>query len=109
MRVAVLGTRKSGPEMEQLILDALPDNTTELVTYGPLCTVTARVAKRLGLYLTKFFPNTTEYSEEEATKICLDEVLDYADFITLFWDGKTASARNLVLRCTFGDKPLRYT
>lgn len=108
MRVAILGSRKPGPGMEELILRSLPENTTELVTCAPLCAVSGRVAKKLGLYLTKFLP-CTSCPPAEAEAACLRELLSYCDLVSLFWDGTNPPARELVLSCLSSGKPLRYT
>ncbi len=97
MKVAVVGSRNLK------VYDFskfLPENTTEIVSGGARgIDICARnYAKTHGIKLTEFFPDYKTYGKI-APLLRNNQIVDYADVVLGFWDGKSTGTVYVIKRC----------
>lgn len=97
MKVAVIGSRNITVEN---LGDYLPENTTEIVSGGAkgvdLCA--REYAEKNGIKLTEFLPDYARYRRGAPLKRNL-QIVEYADFVLAFWDGKSAGTKYVIENC----------
>ncbi len=97
MKVAVVGSRCLCVEHLE---NYLPKETTEIIS-GGACGVDASAreyALRHGLKLTEFLPQYSRYGRCAPLKRNL-QIIECADMVLAFWDGKSAGTRNVIETC----------
>lgn len=105
MKVAIVGSRG-------LIMDDfapyLPEGTTEIVSGGAkgIDRCAAAYAVEHGLLLTEFKPDYKRYGKGAPLKRNL-EIMEYADFVLIFWDGSSRGSRFVIQNCEKSQKPHR--
>ncbi len=97
MRVAVVGSRSlTAPNLE----DYLPPETTEIVSGG--AQGVDRSAKEYALEhhlkYTEFRPDYARYQRAAPIRRN-DEIIQYADLVLIFWDGKSRGSDYVIRRC----------
>lgn len=87
MKVAVIGSR--GLRVDNLE-KYLPKETTEIVSGGArgIDTCAREYAVRNNIKLTEFLPEYERYGRSAPLKRNL-LIIDYADYVLAFWDGKS--------------------
>ena len=93
MKIAIVGSRKIlVSHLENYILDG-----DEIVSGGALGvdSCAAQYAKKNGLTLTVFLPNYERYGRAAPIKRN-KEIVDYADKIIAFWDGKSKGTLSVI-------------
>lgn len=97
MRVAVIGSRN-------LILSDLkiylPKDTTEIVSGGArgIDACAQEYARVNGIKLTEFLPEYEKYRRGAPLKRNL-QIIDYADMVIAFWDGKSRGTGYVIDQC----------
>ena len=97
MKVAVIGSRNlTVPNLEKY----LPEGTTEIVSGGAkgVDTSARECAKRMGLKLTEFLPEYEKYGRAAPIKRN-DLIIDHADMVLAFWDGKSRGTAYVIKTC----------
>lgn len=105
MRVAVIGSRGlTVRELERY----LPENTTEIVSGGArgVDASAARYAREHGIPLKEFLPDYELYGKRAPLMRNL-EIIDYADMLLAFWDGRSKGTMFTVQKCRKAGKPVR--
>ena len=97
MKVAVVGSRSL------VVLDLgsyLPEGVTELVSGGAqgIDRCARDYALFNGLKLTEFLPDYESYGRSAPLKRNL-QIVDYADEVIAFWDGKSHGTRHVIENC----------
>lgn len=105
MKVAIVGSR--GLQIEDFT-PYLPEGTTEIVSGGAkgIDRCAAAYAKANGLTLTEFKPDYARFGRGAPLKRNL-EIVEYADFVLIFWDGASRGSRFVIDACEKMQKPHR--
>ena len=105
MKVAIVGSR--GLFVEDFT-PYLPADTTEIVSGGAkgIDQCAAVYAKSHGLTLTEFKPDYARFGTGAPLKRNLT-IVEYADFVLIFWDGTSRGSRFVINTCEKSGKPHR--
>ena len=97
MKTAVIGSRNlTVPDLEKYI----PEGTDEIVSGGARgVDASAReYANAHGIKLTEFLPDYKRYNRGAPLKRNL-QIIEYADIVLAFWDGKSHGTKFVIDRC----------
>ena len=97
MKVAIIGSRTLHVKnLEQY----LPQEVTEIVSGGArgIDTCAKNYAVERHIQLTEFLPNYGEYGKSAPLKRNL-EIIQYADMVIAFWDGKSHGTKFVIDNC----------
>lgn len=105
MKVAVIGSR--GLRVDNLE-KYLPKETTEIVSGGArgIDTRAREYAVKNKIKLTEFLPEYEKYGRSAPLKRNL-LIIDYADYVLAFWDGKSHGTKYVIDNCKKKNKPVR--
>lgn len=105
MKVAVIGSR--GLAVNNLE-KYLPKETTEIVSGGArgIDACAREYAVRNNIKLTEFLPEYEKYGRSAPIKRNL-LIIDYADYVLAFWDGKSHGTKYVIDNCKKKNKPVR--
>ena len=97
MKVAVIGSR--GLHVDHLE-DYLPEGVTEIVSGGAkgIDTCAREYALRHGLKLTEFLPEYGKYGRGAPLRRNTT-IIEYADLVLAFWDGKSRGTKFVIDNC----------
>ena len=97
MKVAVIGSR--GLYVDHLE-DYLPEGVTEIVSGGAkgIDTCAKDYALRHGLKLTEFLPEYEKYGRGAPLRRNIT-IIEYADFVLAFWDGRSRGTKYVIDNC----------
>lgn len=97
MKVAVIGSR--GIILDNL-REYLPENTTEIVSGGAkgVDTCAREYALANGIPLTEFKPEYARYGKGAPLKRNIS-IIEYADMVLAFWDGKSRGTKFVIEAC----------
>ena len=97
MKVAVIGSR--GLHVDHLE-DYLPKDTTEIVSGGArgIDTCAKDYALRHELKLTEFLPEYEKYGRGAPLRRNIT-IIEYADLVLAFWDGKSRGTKYVIDNC----------
>ena len=97
MRVAVIGSR--GLHVDHLE-DYLPEGVTEIVSGGArgIDACAKDYALRHGLKLTEFLPEYEKYGRGAPLRRNIT-IIEYADFVLAFWDGRSRGTKYVIDNC----------
>ena len=104
MKVAVIGSR--GIVIDNL-QDYLPDGTTEIVSGGAkgVDTCARDFALANGITLTEFKPEYHRYGRGAPLKRNIT-IIEYADMVLAFWDGKSKGTKFVIDACAEREIPV---
>ncbi|MBQ2724426.1 MAG: DUF2493 domain-containing protein [Clostridia bacterium] len=104
MKVAVIGSREIRIENLQ---DYLPQDTTEIVSGGAkgVDTCAKEYALAHGIPLTEFRPEYSRYGRGAPLKRNLS-IIEYADMVLAFWDGKSKGTGFVIEACKKRNIPI---
>ena len=97
MKVAVIGSRNlTVNNLEKY----LPQGTTEIVSGGArgIDSCAKNYANTNGIPLKEFLPNYDEFGRSAPLLRNL-EIIDYADIVLAFWDGKSRGTKFVIDTC----------
>ncbi len=97
MRVAVIGSR--GLQVDHLE-DYLPEDVTEIVSGGArgIDTCAKNYALAHGLKLTEFLPEYEKYGRGAPLRRNIT-IIEHADLVLAFWDGKSRGTKYVIDNC----------
>lgn len=104
-KIAIIGSRG-------LIINDLekylPEDITEIVSGGAkgIDTCAKEYALSHGIKLTEFLPEYERYGRAAPLKRN-DKIVDYADVVLVFWDGKSRGTKYVINRCEKLEKPYK--
>lgn len=105
MKVAIIGSRSlTVTDFEKY----LPADTTEIVSEGAvgIDTCAREYAKRCGIPLTEFLPDYDKYGRR-APLLRNDLIVEYADMVIAFWDGKSRGTQYVIRKCRETNTPYK--
>ena len=104
MKVAVIGSRSVKIENLEKYL---PPNTTEIVSGGAVgADQTAKeYAEAHGIKLTLFLPDYEKYGRIAPIERN-DAIIEYADRVLAFWDGKSHGTEYVICQCKYRKVPV---
>lgn len=94
MKIAIIGSRG----LKEIDLEKyIPDNVSEIVSGGAkgVDTMAKNFANSKGIKLTEFLPEYEKYGRVAPLKRNL-EIIDYADEVIAFWDGKSRGTKFVI-------------
>ena len=94
MKIAIVGSRT----VTEIGLDGvIPKECTEIVSGGAsgIDTCARQFAERNGLQYTEFPPDYSRY-KRGAPHVRNKQIVEYADVVYAFWDGKSAGTRSVI-------------
>ena len=105
MKVAVIGSRRL--QIENLG-DYLPLGTTEIVSGGAkgIDACAREYAQQHGLRLTEYLPEYNRYGRAAPLKRNIT-IIENADLILAFWDGKSRGTKYVIDNCKKRNIPLK--
>ena len=105
MKVAVIGSRGI---TKVNLEDFLPESTTEIVSGGArgVDTCARKYATEHSLILTEFLPDYEHFGRGAPLRRNI-EIIDYADLVLAFWDGKSRGTASLIACAKELNRPLR--
>lgn len=104
MKLAIVGSRG----IDHVDLRAyIPREVTEIVSGGAkgVDACAARYARKNGITLTEFLPEYARYGRAAPLRRN-DTIVDHADAVLVFWDGRSSGSRYVIERCRRSNKPL---
>ena len=105
MKTAVIGSR--GLTIEDLE-KYLPKETTEIVSGGAkgIDACAKRYALSRGIKFTEFLPEYKKFGKSAPLRRN-DRIIEYADVVLAFWDGKSRGTRYVIETCQKRGKAVR--
>lgn len=105
MKIAVIGSRNL---VADNIGEYLPPNTTEIISGGAkgIDSCAREYAHKNGIKLTEFLPEYKIYGRFAPLKRNL-QIIEYADEVIAFWDGKSKGTKYVIDHCENKDKPVK--
>ncbi len=105
MKVAVIGSR------DLFVRDLskyLPEGVTEIVSGGAkgVDTSAKEYANANGIPLMEFLPNYAAFGKNAPLRRNI-EIINYADVVLAFWDGKSRGTKFVIDNCKKMDKPVK--
>lgn len=97
MKVAIIGSRNL---IVSDFTQYLPHGVTEIVSGGAkgIDTCAREYAVKHGIKLTEFLPEYKVYGRA-APIMRNQQIVDYADIVIAFWDGKSRGTQNVINTC----------
>ncbi len=105
MKIAVVGSR--GLKVNDLGR-YLPSGVTEIVSGGArgIDTCAREYAEKNRIKLTEFLPQYEKYGRSAPLKRNL-QIIDYADLVLAFWDGKSKGTKYVIEQCKKQNKEIK--
>ncbi len=97
MKVAIIGSRNA---VVTNLKDYLPEDTDEIVSGGAkgIDTCAKQFAIENGIKYTEFLPDYSHY-KRGAPLIRNKQIVEYADTVIAFWDGKSKGTKFVIDYC----------
>ncbi len=97
MKVAVVGSRTLSVEN---LGDYLPDGTTEIISGGAkgIDTCAKEYCTKNNIKIKEFLPEYKQYGKG-APIVRNRKIIDEADFVLIFWDGKSKGTKFVINEC----------
>ncbi len=105
MKVAVIGSRA----LQEIDLGKyLPKETTEIISGGAkgVDSLAKQYALAHGIKLTEFLPDYARY-QKAAPILRNNQIIQYADLVLAFWDGKSRGPANVINSCRKNHIPIQ--
>lgn len=105
MKVAVIGSRNLTVED---LAKYLPKEVTEIVSGGArgIDTCAREYALKNNIKLTEFLPEYEKYGRAAPLKRNI-QIIDYADEVLAFWDGRSRGTKYVIDNCKKKNKKVR--
>ena len=105
MKIAIIGSRNLKVyNLEEYI----PKSTTEIVSGGArgIDTCAKEYAQKCKIKLTEFLPEYNKYGKTAPLKRNI-QIIEYADIVLAFWDGKSHGTKFVIENCKKKNKKIR--
>lgn len=105
MKTAVVGSRTLTVDNLE---DYIPKETREIVSGGAkgIDTCAKEYAETTGLLYKEFLPEYKIYGKCAPLRRN-EEIVRYADFVLIFWDGKSRGTKFVIHQCVEKEKPMK--
>lgn len=106
MKVAVIGSRGI---TKCDLASYLPENTDEIVSGGAkgIDACAREYANKNGIKLTEFLPEYDKYGRGAPLRRNI-QIIEYADLVIAFWDGKSRGTRFVMDKCEEKGIPTKF-
>jgi len=110
MKIAIIGSRELNGSEEQCyekICENVPANCTEIVSGGAggIDTLAEKYARENALLFKRFEPEYNKYGKN-APLMRNAQIIEYANFVLAFWDGKSRGTAQALKICCEINKPV---
>ena len=110
MRVGIIGSRELNNNEEEcykIVCENVPRNCTEIVSGGAsgIDMLAERYARENALLFKRFEPEYYKYGKS-APLMRNAQIIEYANFVLAFWDGKSRGTAQAIKICCDTDKPV---
>ena len=110
MRIAIIGSRDICGNEERCyekICESVPRNCTEIVSGGAggIDALAEKYARENALLFKRFEPEYYKYGKS-APLMRNAQIIEYANFVLAFWDGKSRGTAQAIKICCETDKPV---
>ena len=105
MKLAIIGSRSLHiPDLEKY----MPDDVTEIVSGGAkgVDSDARNYAEKNSIKITEFLPDYTLYGRGAPLKRNI-QIIEYADMVLAFWDGKSRGTKYVIDNCEKKGVPIR--
>ena len=104
MKVAVVGSRKIGLPIQRKYL---PADTTAIISGGArgIDESARKLSEQYGFEYIEFLPDYKKYGMR-APLIRNEKIVDTADIVVVFWDGKSRGTGHVIGLCRKIEKPI---
>ena len=105
MKLAIIGSRSLHiPDLEKY----MPDDVTEIVSGGAkgVDSDARNYAEKNGIKITEFLPDYTLHGRGAPLKRNI-QIIEYADMVLAFWDGKSRGTKYVIDNCEKTGVPVR--
>lgn len=105
MKIAIIGSRNLKVDN----LDKyIPESVTEIVSGGArgIDTCAKEYAQKCKIKLTEFLPEYNKYGKTAPLKRNI-QIIEYADIVLAFWDGKSHGTKFVIENCKKKNKKIR--
>ncbi len=108
MKIAIVGSRGLDCSLLPELLRALPPQVTEIVSGGAVGVdhLARTLACQIGIPLREFLPDYETYGKR-APLLRNRQIIDYADEVLAFWDGRSRGTGHVIAECIRCGKPVR--
>jgi len=111
MKVAIIGSRNIKNREEywyKKICENIPKNCAEIISGGALGidTLARRYANEHKILFKEFPPEYKKYGKS-AAYIRNSQIVEYAQIVLAFWDGKSRGTADTVVKCLYKNKPVK--
>lgn len=108
MKIAIIGSRNADESCYDLILEKLPAECSEIVSGGAegIDTMAKRIAEQLGLGYKAFLPDYEKYGKSAPIRRN-DQIIEYSDYVLVFWDFKSKGTQYTVNECIKRNIPFK--
>jgi uncharacterized phage-like protein YoqJ len=108
MRVAIIGSRNAGPETLTKILNELPRGCSEIISGGArgVDSMAKKAAAKLKIKYTCFRPRYQKFGRA-APLVRNNAIIERADCVLAFWDGKSKGTMHALGYCIKCRKPFK--
>lgn len=108
MRIAVIGSRGIDESAYEILRQNIPSNCTEIVSGGAdgIDALAERYAHENKLKLTVFYPDYKAHGKNAPLMRNL-QIIEYAQSIVAFWDGKSKGTAHIVSECIRRNLPVK--
>ena len=108
MKVAIIGSRDVMPGTDGKILRQLPAGCSEIISGGAsgVDLLAKRIAHRLHIRYTCYRPNYKKYGRA-APLIRNNQIIDNADCVLAFWNGRSKGTRHALACCIKKRRPFK--
>lgn len=105
MKVAIVGSRSI---VMKDFSEYLPADVTEIVSGGAhgIDRSAAAYAQSHGIPLTEFLPDYTQYGKSAPLRRNV-QIIEYADIVLVFWDGRSRGSKFVIDNCKKRGKPYK--
>ncbi|MDR1117574.1 MAG: DUF2493 domain-containing protein [Oscillospiraceae bacterium] len=108
MKVAVIGSRSMSEDLFDFMLENIPIGCSEIISGGAegADRLAERCAEKLSLPLLVFEPDYKKYGKSAPLqRNC--RIVEAADYVLVFWDGKSKGTANTIITCLNTGKPIK--
>lgn len=109
MKIAVVGSRQLSGYSYARFCQQMPRNATAIISGGALGidSYARRYALENAIPLTELLPDYAQHPGKIAPILRNRDIVNAADYVLAFWDGKSRGTRHVIQLCLECQKPYR--
>ena len=108
MKTAIVGSRSLSDSCYPILAEYVPQGTSQIISGGAegVDQLAERYALEHSLAMTVIRPDYKTY-ERHAPLVRNREICHEADYVLIFWDGRSRGSMNVIMTCIKQNKPFR--